>query len=190
MRLALEVQDIRALVAIGGISFALTLGASTSVFATPFATLSDADRDGLSNKIEVKITKTNPHDADTNNDGIKDGDEDIDEDGLDNTDELWLGTKLNDADSDNDGTADGDEDKDHDGIDNEDEDDLAAYSNACAPGVEDDTDEDSDGDDLDDEDEDDFGDLQDDPDSDDDGTADGDEDDEDEDDDCDGEADR
>ncbi|MDP8951435.1 MAG: hypothetical protein M3N18_04205 [Actinomycetota bacterium] len=106
-------------------SFALVVGTSMPAFAaTPLATISDVDKDGLSNKIEVKITRTDPLEADTDNDRIDDGDEDVDEDGVDNTDELWLGTKVTDDDSDHDSVEDGDEDKDRDGIDNEDEDEL------------------------------------------------------------------
>lgn len=199
MRLALDVQqDIKRFLAVGGVSLALLVGTSTTAFAiTPFAAAVDRDQDGLSNKIEARTTETDPRDADTDSDGIRDGEEDLDQDGVDNADELWLGTKLNDDDSDDDGTLDGDEDEDRDGVDNEDEDDKQRSADACAPGVDDDSDEDSDGDDLDDEDENDSGNDPDDSDSDgdgledgdedenDNGVQDGDEDDEDENDDCD-----
>ena len=155
MRVALDVlqQDIKRFLGVVVVSVLLVLGTSMPAFAIPFSALSDADKDGLSNKIETKTTKTDPRDADTDNDGIKDGEEDLDQDGVGNTNELWLGTKLNDDDSDDDGTVDGDEDRDRDGVDNEDEDDEQKSADACAPGKEDDSDQDSDEDDLDDEDE-------------------------------------
>ena len=68
----------------------------------------DADGDHLPNRVEMNVTHTSPRDADTGNDGIKDGNEDSDSDGIDNTDELRLGLPLGDAD--NDGVQDGDED--------------------------------------------------------------------------------
>ena len=165
---------------------------------TAGATVRDIDNDGLTNSQERNLTHTNPHKADTDGDHIRDGNEDSDHDGVDNTNEQNFSTNMADPDSDNDGEEDGDEDSDSDGTDNEDEDDGANSADQCATGVEDDADEDSDSDDLDDEDEDDFGEEQNDSDTDGDGTddgdededgdgnQDGDEDDQDEDDDCDG----
>ncbi|MFO7669784.1 MAG: hypothetical protein R6W31_09010 [Bacteroidales bacterium] len=57
-------------------------------------------------------TKTDPLDADTDNDGISDGGEDKDRDGVKDAAE----TNPLDADSDDDGLKDGDEDHDDDGI--------------------------------------------------------------------------
>ncbi len=140
MQLTLDVrQDIKRFLAIGGVSLALMIGNSGLANAAP-APNSDGDRDGLTYKQEVRVTDTSPKDPDTDNDGIKDGNEDVDEDGVDNTDEIKLGTKLGDEDSDDDGIEDGDEDKDSDGI--EDEDAAAASADQCAPKVEDDADED------------------------------------------------
>jgi hypothetical protein len=69
------------------------------------------DRDGLSNLGEFRHG-TKPHDADTDNDGIDDGDEV--EDGCEATDPT-------DADTDNDGIEDGQEDTDNDGIEDADD---------------------------------------------------------------------
>ena len=53
---------------------------------------------------------TDPNDADTDDDGIADGDEVAnDADGMTDSDEIAAGTDPNDADTDNDGIADGDE---------------------------------------------------------------------------------
>jgi hypothetical protein len=68
----------------------------------------DPDRDGLNNLGEFRA-HTDPHDADTDNDGIKDGAEDRDHDGLDNADEQHTANNPNDRDTDNDGIEDGDE---------------------------------------------------------------------------------
>jgi hypothetical protein len=81
----------------------------------------DQDRDGLRNRAEFR-SRTNPRKADTDGDGIEDGDEDRDRDGVDNFNEQDEGTKPNDRDTDNDGLKDGREDADHDGLDNHGED--------------------------------------------------------------------
>ncbi|WP_432489607.1 hypothetical protein [Kineococcus sp. SYSU DK018] len=129
----------------------------------------DGDKDGLKNLAEFKLG-TSPADedsdddgqddaderssrtkatvADTDRDGVLDGDEDYDRDGIANEDEddaretcagddddldgdhvadedeNELGLAAGDADADNDGTPDGDEDHDRDGDLNEDEDDA------------------------------------------------------------------
>jgi len=143
-------QDIRRFLAVAGTSAALVVGTTTGVMAANM----DADRDGLTRGQEIRITETNPNDADSNNDGVRYGNEDEDRDGLDNTDDrtLFGAAAMDDADAD--GTEDGDEDADNDGTDNEDEDDEARLSDECGGGVEDDADEDMDGDDNDDEDDD------------------------------------
>jgi hypothetical protein len=132
------------------------------------ATVADPDHDGLTSSQERNITHTNPFRADTDRDGTKDGNEERDKDGIDNTDEREFHLGMADADTDDDGTEDGDEDRDHDGKDNEDEDD-----DDLMPRVEDDADEDFDHDDLDDEDENEFGEHERDADTDDDGLVDG-----------------
>jgi hypothetical protein len=111
---------------------------------TANATNTDFDNDALKNCVERNVTHTSPYKADTDGDHIKDGNEDFDDDGVDNTDEGKVGTQLGDADTDNDGI----EDADGDGTDNEDEDDQHNSADECAPGVEGDADEDSDEDDF------------------------------------------
>ena len=81
----------------------------------------DPDRDGLSNLGEFR-SRTRPHDADTDNDGIEDGDEDRDHDGVDNGNEMREHTNPRDKDTDNDGRRDGREDRDRDGLRNAGED--------------------------------------------------------------------
>lgn len=80
----------------------------------------DRDRDGLSVLGEY-LSGTSPRSADSDGDGIRDGDEDRDGDGLTNAAEIQLGTNPAEIDSDNDGIPDGEEDADLDGIRNEDE---------------------------------------------------------------------
>nr|MDP9477438.1 hypothetical protein [Actinomycetota bacterium] len=153
MKLTFDVrQDIKRFLAIGGVSLAFIVAQG----APALAITNDPDGDGLSTKVENNITYTSPRDANSDNDQVKDGNEDFDEDGVDNTNEFKLYTKLGDDDTDNDGVEDGDEDRDRDGTDNEDEDDLEASADEHAAGVEDEADEDDDVDDLDDEDENDF----------------------------------
>jgi hypothetical protein len=81
----------------------------------------DLDKDGLKNLGEFRA-RTNPRDADSDNDGIEDGDEDRDRDGVDNGNELRERTSPTDKDSDNDGRSDGREDRDRDGLNNAGED--------------------------------------------------------------------
>src|SRR3954454_24552524 len=81
----------------------------------------DPDHDGLSNIGEFR-SRTRPHDADTDNDGIEDGDEDRDHDRVDNANEVREHTSPRDRDSDNDGVKDGREDRDRDGLRNAGED--------------------------------------------------------------------
>ena len=87
MQLTFDVrQDIKRFLAVGGVSLALVMGTTAGAMAAPM----DADRDGLSRGQEIRITETNPSDADSNNDGVRDGNEDEDRDGLDNTDDRAL----------------------------------------------------------------------------------------------------
>jgi hypothetical protein len=81
----------------------------------------DPDKDGLSNLGELRA-KTDPKDADSDNDRLEDGDEDGDKDGVDNANELRQGTNPRSKDSDGDGVKDGSEDRDKDGLSNRGED--------------------------------------------------------------------
>jgi hypothetical protein len=117
MQLTFDVrQDIKRFLAVGGVSLALVIGTTAGAMAAPM----DADRDGLSKGQEIRITETNPNDADSNNDGVRDGNEDEDRDGVDNTDDraLFGAAAMDDDDVDDDGIEDGDEDSDLDDIDN------------------------------------------------------------------------
>jgi hypothetical protein len=81
----------------------------------------DPDSDGLSNRGEFQ-SRTEPRDADSDDDGTEDGDEDRDHDGVDNCNEVREGTNPRRDDSDGDGRHDGREDRDHDGLSNRGED--------------------------------------------------------------------
>ena len=127
MQLTFDVrQDIKRFLAVGGVSLALVMGTTAGAMAAPM----DADRDGLSRGQEIRITETNPSDADSNNDGVRDGNEDEDRDGLDNTDDraLFGAAAMDDDDVDDDvdddEIEDGDEDGDEDDDDEDDEDDA------------------------------------------------------------------
>lgn len=93
---------------------------------------SDTDGDGLSDYIEVMIVGTDPIYRDTDENGVDDGDEDYDGDGLTNLQELEYGTDLTLKDTDYDGLTDYEEvfvygtdplnpDSDGDGINDGDE---------------------------------------------------------------------
>lgn len=69
----------------------------------------DTDGDGLSDYFEYVYTNTDPLKKDTDGNGILDGDEDFDQDGLTNKEEAELGTNPNLNDTDLDGLKDGDE---------------------------------------------------------------------------------
>jgi len=66
----------------------------------------DFDNDGLPNGLEFSLPGLHPANADSDNDGLLDGDEDQDNDGLRNSEELAAGTLLDNADSDGDGLSD------------------------------------------------------------------------------------
>ena len=66
----------------------------------------DTDGDGLSDYIEVMVIGTNPLYKDTDENGVEDGDEDYDADGLSNLQEIDYGTSLTLKDTDNDGLTD------------------------------------------------------------------------------------
>jgi hypothetical protein len=95
--------------------------ATTAAGSTTTGTITgsqDPDHDGLPSDWERKWSRTDPHRADTDGDGRKDGHEDPDKDGLDNRREYRLGLDPHRADTDHDGKPDGDEDTDHDGLTN------------------------------------------------------------------------
>lgn len=69
----------------------------------------DSDGDEITDYIEIYIIGTDPLKEDSDENGINDGDEDHDEDGLTNAEEIALGTKIHISDSDHDGLKDGEE---------------------------------------------------------------------------------
>lgn len=69
----------------------------------------DTDADGLSDWHEVYVTGTEPTLYDTDGNGVSDGDEDADGDGLNNVGEIGYGTDLLKSDTDNDGLNDHEE---------------------------------------------------------------------------------
>lgn len=66
----------------------------------------DTDGDGLSDYYEVATTKTDPLLADTDEDSVRDGQEDYDKDQLNNLEEYHAGTNPKQADTDHDGLMD------------------------------------------------------------------------------------
>jgi len=95
-------------------------------------TLVDTDGDMLDDFYEVFFTKTDPTMADSDENGVSDGDEDLDDDGLINFEELSIGTHPLYPDTDGDSLMDGDEvnlyytnplvtDTDSDGLTDDDE---------------------------------------------------------------------
>lgn len=69
----------------------------------------DSDGDGLGDYEEIYLLHTNPASKDTDGNGIEDGDEDTDGDGLTNLEELAHKTNPAKADTDGDGLSDGEE---------------------------------------------------------------------------------
>ncbi|SET45427.1 lipase family protein [[Clostridium] polysaccharolyticum] len=74
-------------------------------FATD-KTLEDTDNDGLSDYMEIMKFKTEPLKMDTDGNGISDGEEDADRDGISNILEVSIGTNPFKADTDEDGLKD------------------------------------------------------------------------------------
>ncbi|MDS0261096.1 VWA domain-containing protein [Haloarcula sp. S1CR25-12] len=92
----------------------------------------DTDGDGLSDTLEVVTPELDPTDADVNDNGVPDGRDDFDGDGLSVTNETAAGTIIGDNDTDGDGLEEGPEiheygtnatlvDTDADGLDDGDE---------------------------------------------------------------------
>ncbi len=90
-------------------------GAASPAAAT---TSTDPDHDGLPSAFETTWSRTSPSRADSDGDGVKDGLEDPDHDGLTNRQEYIAKTNPRRADSDGDGTRDPSEDPDHDRLPN------------------------------------------------------------------------
>ncbi len=80
---------------------------SAAVAGPTVAVTTDTDRDGLTNTFEVTLSLTNPRRVDTDGDGLWDGRENPDKDGLTNRAEQNLRTKPRVADTDRDGATDG-----------------------------------------------------------------------------------
>ena len=106
------------------------------------AALVDSDGDMLNDYYEVFLTGTDPVLPDTDNNGVADGDEDFDTDGLTNYQEYVQGTSPWNSDSDSDDLTDGDEvniystnplepDTDFDGLSDSDE--IALGTNPNLP---------------------------------------------------------
>lgn len=69
----------------------------------------DTDGDNLSDYIEIYVTKTDPNKIDSDSNGIPDGKEDADGDGLSNEEEIEYRTSIIDKDSDGDQLSDNEE---------------------------------------------------------------------------------
>ena len=72
----------------------------------------DTDRDGITDPVEQNVTGTDPTRADTDGDGLSDGQEDRNQDGVVNVGE----TSARSADTDCDGLSDGEEDANRNGV--------------------------------------------------------------------------
>ena len=100
-----------------GTLIALAVIVAPLVAAPPVAfAATDTDHDGLPDLWERYHSLTSPTRADTNRNGIPDGREDPDHDGLTNRQEYVAGLNPRRADTDRDGIPDGREDTDHDGL--------------------------------------------------------------------------
>jgi hypothetical protein len=77
----------------------------------------DSDQDGVPDAVELSLG-LDPHNPDSNGNGVPDGLEDFDGDGLPNAYEVLLGTDPTKPDTNGNGVKDGDEDFDGDGLTN------------------------------------------------------------------------
>ncbi|MBL4671958.1 MAG: FG-GAP repeat protein, partial [Arenicella sp.] len=85
------------------------LSVGNSLWLTVLQIDGDFDNDGLSNGLEFSIDGYDPANSDSDSNGIDDGFEDLDGDGLSNLDEIANNTQIDNVDSDNDGLSDFDE---------------------------------------------------------------------------------
>ena len=90
-------------------------GNTLTTYAWTFQVTIDSDGDGVPDSVEVTMG-LNPLDADSDLDGIPDGDEDADGDGLSNRAEVVMGSNPLVADTNGNGVNDGAEDADGDGL--------------------------------------------------------------------------
>jgi hypothetical protein len=81
----------------------------------------DSDGDGVPDDVEIHLLGTDPFNPDTSGNGISDGDEDFDGDGLSNRCEILADTDPTLPDTSGNGVTDNDEDPDLDGLTNADE---------------------------------------------------------------------
>lgn len=79
---------------------------SHAMYAKKNPKYTDTDGDGLTDYEELNITLTDPEKADTDEDGTIDSEEDPDEDGINNRDEIDLGTNPLNSDTDRDNLTD------------------------------------------------------------------------------------
>ena len=105
----MRIRRSAAILAVAGLLIMPMGGASV-------AAATDSDHDGLTDSFELTRSLTNPHRADTNRNGIPDGLEDPDHDGLTNRQEQTTGTNPRRADTNGNGIRDDREDPDHDGL--------------------------------------------------------------------------
>ena len=105
----MRIRRSAAILAVAGLLIMPMGGASV-------AAATDSDHDGLTDSFELTRSLTNPHRADTNGNGIPDGLEDPDHDGLTNRQEQTTGTNPRRADTNGNGIRDDREDPDHDGL--------------------------------------------------------------------------
>jgi len=85
------------------------LKAGNNILFTILQVNGDFDGDGLPNGLELTLPGYDPTHIDSDGNGVNDGDEDIDADGLSNSQEVQANTQLLNGDSDNDGVSDFDE---------------------------------------------------------------------------------
>jgi hypothetical protein len=94
---------------------AILIAAPGAVIGAPAGASGDADGDGLRDAFEVRWGVTDPHDPDSDGDGVVDPAEDTDGDRLSDLGEQRFGTDPASRDSDADGRPDGRDDSDGDG---------------------------------------------------------------------------